>query len=132
MILEELLKNPETEVLFEELEKNKKNEEICRNIISEINNRLANNDFTFTNKYIKYLYVYMFLCNKYEFVDTLNSLIEDEKFVELLDKTNIEGSMIPSLTMNCNKPRRLIMSHSLKIKNSVLNGDNLLSSTDIL
>lgn len=109
MILEELLKNPETEVLFEELEKNKKNEEICRNIISEINNRLANNDFTFTNKYIKYLYVYMFLCNKYEFVDTLNSLIEDEKFVELLDKTNIEGSMIPSLTMNCNKPRRLIM-----------------------
>ena len=74
----------------------------------------------------------MFLCNKYEISDTLDKLINEVSFIELLDKTKIEGSILPSLTDVCQKPRKCLLKNSKKLKNSIIKGDPLLSTEDIL
>lgn len=132
MILEEQIKDPKTENILKRLEETRKDLETSSALISEINKRIENGTFSFNTTNKIYIYIYMFLCNKLEKVETLNKQIKDKKFIEILDKTDIEGSMLLSLTSNCQKPRTTLITNSKKIKESLLKGDNLLDAKDIL
>ncbi len=132
MMLRDELKDLKDKVLFELLEKNKKNCEESKLLLEEINERIKSGNLVFNLKNIDSLYIYMFSCNKYEITEELNKLIEDKNFINLIDKSNIEGSMIPSLTMNCKHPRKNLLTNSIKIKKSILEDDKILSVTDIL
>lgn len=127
-----ILKNKKTELLFEELEENKKNVEYSKEILEEINNRLNDKTFSFNTKNIDYIYIYMFSCNKYSMTEELNKLINNEEFIKLLEKTDIDGSIILSLTSNCHHPRTNLLNNSKKIKTSILKEDRILSTSDIL
>ena len=116
MNLEMLLKNGKVSELFKELEKNKKNSEVSIKILDEINNRLLKKEFEFTNKDTNFIYLYMFLSNKYEIISVLNKLINDKNFIAALDKTRIDASIIPALTYNCEKPRSFLLTNSKKLK----------------
>lgn len=132
MIQEELLKEQTIDSLFKALENQKNNLVNVAIILDEINNRIANGQFSFSRAEKKYLYLYMFLSNKLEKNEILNKLITTSSFIKLLDETDIDGSMIPSLTSNCQKPRTTLITKSKKLKNSFLKGDNLLNTQDIL
>lgn len=131
MVLDDILNNPQNEFLLKSLEENKNNSDIIEKIILEINKRIITSKFNFDQNTKQYIYIYMFLCNKFELVEELNELIEREDFINLLDETDIDGSMLPSLTSNCNKPR-LILMKSRKLKESIIKEDRILSSEDIL
>lgn len=132
MNLEMLLKNGKVSELFKELEKNKKNSEVSIKILDEINNRLLKKEFEFTNKDTNFIYLYMFLSNKYEIISVLNKLINDKNFIAALDKTRIDASIIPALTYNCEKPRSFLLTNSKKLKKAILNDNGLLGAKDIL
>ena len=132
MIQEELLKEQTIDSLFKVLENQKNNLVNVAIILDEINNRIAYGQFSFSRAEKKYLYLYMFLSNKLEKNEILNKLITTSSFIKLLDETDIDGSMIPSLTSNCQKPRTTLITKSKKLKNSFLKGDNLLNAQDIL
>ena len=132
MNLEMLLKNGKVSELFKELEKNKKNSEVSTKILDEINNRIIKKEFIFTNKDTNFIYLYMFLSNKYEILSVLNKLINDKDFIASLDKTRIDASIIPSLTYNCEKPRSFLLSNSKKIKKAIISESGLLNAKDIL
>lgn len=118
--------------LFIELKNNKDNNKIATSIIDEINNRIETGELSFTNDQADEIYLYMYLCNKLEIKDTLNKLINDEKFIKVLDSTKIDGSVLPSLTNICDKPRKCLIKNSKKLKESILKGKGLLSAEDIL
>ena len=120
------------EELFTELKNKKNKSDIAINLIKEINEKIENKTLTFTEQDSDEIYLYMFLCNKYEISDTLDKLINEVSFIELLDKTKIEGSILPSLTDVCQKPRKCLLKNSKKLKNSIIKGDPLLSTEDIL
>ena len=120
------------EELFTELKNKKNKSDIAINLIKEINEKIENKTLTFTEHDSDEIYLYMFLCNKYEISDTLDKLINEVSFIELLDKTKIEGSILPSLTDVCQKPRKCLLKNSKKLKNSIIKGDPLLSTEDIL
>lgn len=120
------------EELFTELKNKKDNNKIATNIIVEINNRIEAGEFTFTNNQADEIYLYMYLCNKLEIKDTLNKLINDKDFIKVLDSTKIDGSILPSLTDICDKPRKCLIKNSKKLKESILKGKGLLSAEDIL
>lgn len=118
--------------LFIELKNNKDNNKIATSIIDEINNRIETGELSFTSDQADEIYLYMYLCNKLEIKDTLNKLINDEKFIKVLDSTKIDGSVLPSLTNICDKPRKCLIKNSKKLKESILKGKGLLSAEDIL
>lgn len=131
MKLEEIT-NQKNEELFAELEKEKNNLDMANNLIDEINKRLQNKKIAFTKQYSKFIYLYMYLSNKLNKIEILNKLINDEDFIKLLDETDIDGSIILSLTQKCLKPRKILVSKSKKLKISLLNGDNILNAIDFL
>lgn len=120
------------EELFTELKNKKNKSDIAINLIKEINEQIENKKLVFTEHDSDEIYLYMFLCNKYEISDTLDKLINDPDFIKLLDKTKIEGSILPSLTDVCQKPRKCLLKNSKKLKNSIIKGDPLLSAEDII
>lgn len=132
MILEEIVKDPKTENILKKLEEVKKDSKYSAALLDEINKRIESGHFSFNTTNQIYIYIYMFLCNKLEKVEVLNKLIKDKKFIQLLDETDVEGSMLLSLTSNCQKPRTVLISNARKIKESLLTGDNLLDAKDIL
>lgn len=132
MILEESFKIQKNENLLKELESNKENLGLATLILDELENRLNNNTFTFNKANINYLYLFMFLCNKTEHISILNTLINNHDFIKLLDSSDIQGSMLPTLTANCEKPRKELLINSKKLKNSILENDELLDTEDIL
>ncbi len=118
--------------LFKNLELNKNNYDISIELISKINEKLEHKTFNFTKNNLNILGTYLYVCNKYQKVDYLNKELNKEEFIKLLDLTNISGSMLLSLTSNCDKPRKLLISNSKKIKDSILIGDELLSLEEII
>ena len=133
-MIQDNLKEQKIDELFNKLEENRNNKEKTINLLTEINERIANKQFSFfpANEEKKFLYLYMYLSNKLEQTTILDTLINDPNFIKLLDTTDIDGSMLPSLTSNLKKPRKTLITKSKKIKNSLLNGDNILNAQDIL
>ena len=78
------------------------------------------------------LYLYLLIATKLSDFETLNRLLNNEDFIKTIDTTKIDGSMIITLTNNCNKPRTLLLTKSTKIKKCLLNGDDLFDSEEIL
>lgn len=120
------------EELFTELKNKKDNNKIATNILEEINKKIESGEFKFSKEHTDELYTYMFLCNKLEIKDTLNKLVKTMEFIKVLDSTKIDGSIIPSLTDICDKPRTELLKNSKKIKESILKNNGILSTEDIL
>ena len=113
------------------------NEELLKNIkdnkdsLVELNKRIEKKKFIFTEDNIDSLYLYLYACNKYEELDTLEKLIKDKSFLELLEKSELNGSMIVSLTNIFANERTSVLKLN-KVKQSIISGDDLLNSEDIL
>lgn len=113
------------------------NEELLKNIkdnkdsLVELNKRIEKKRFIFTEDNIDSLYLYLYACNKYEELDTLEKLIKDKSFLELLEKSELNGSMIVSLTNIFANERTSVLKLN-KVKQSIISGDDLLNSEDIL
>lgn len=105
-------------------------ESISKDIIEEINNRIKNNTIIFNNN-IDDIYLYLYISNKLDIYDGIEYLINDQKFIKVLDKSNIPGSMILNLTKEI-KNRKYLLENSKIIKNSILGKDELLSSENIV
>lgn len=120
------------EELISELNRNKDNSDIATSKLKEINIKLKNKEVEFTSNNTEELYTYMLLSNKLGIKDTLDELINTPEFIKLIDDTNIDGSVLPSLTNICTKPRTCLLKNSQKLKNSIIKGDNILSPEDIL
>ena len=114
------------------LEEKKNDEKTVKELLHEINHRININKLTFKDKEKTYLYLYMLLSNKYNDIKTMNELIEEKEFIQALDRAKINGSTILSLTDKCIKPRTLLLKTSKNIKDSIINSDELLDTTDIL
>lgn len=117
-MIQDNLKEQKIDELFNKLEENRNNKEKTINLLTEINERIANKQFSFlpANEEKKFLYLYMYLSNKLEQTAILDTLINDPNFIKLLDTTDIDGSMLPSLTSNLKKPRKTLITKSIKIK----------------
>lgn len=102
------------------------------NSLKELNKRIENKTFKFDYTTTNKLYIYLYACNKFDELDTLGKLIKDKKFIELLDKSDITGSMIISLTNVFQDNRMTLLTTSKKIKESILNGDELFNKENIL
>lgn len=120
------------EELFTKLKNNEENIDTIAQAINEINEKINSGEFTFNKNHTDELYAYMLYCNKLEIKDTLNKLINDENFIKVLDNTDIDGSIIPSLTDICDKPRTKLMMHSKKLKDTILSENGLISTEEIL
>ena len=119
------------EKLFNELI-NEKDTNKLTSIIKEINQILDTTEYSFNNESTEELYNYMLLCNKLEIKDTLNRLVNNIDFIKILDNTKIDGSVLPSLTQICDKPRECLIKNSKKLKESIIRENGLLSAADIL
>ncbi len=111
------------EELVEELKTNKE-------YLLELNKRIHKGTFKFEDN-IDAIYLYLYACNKFEENDTLEKLIEDDEFLKLLEQTNIQGSMIVSLTNSFVNSRDKILALP-RVKESIIHGDEFLNSEDIL
>ncbi len=132
MIPLETLKNLKTEDLFKRLSDKQETSSNITEILEEINIRLNTKQYSFSSKDSNEIYTYMFLCNKYNYCNILNDLINDIEFIKVLDNTKINGSTILATTAICQKPRRILLENSKKIKNCIHHGDELLDSKYIL
>lgn len=119
------------DILFNEIKENTKEDEI-RDILNQINEVIKDNDYVFTSENGTNIYSYMLLCNKFEIKDVLDKLITKKDFIKLLDKTNIDGGVLPSLTSICTKPREVLLRNSKKLKNSIIKEQSILRVPDIL
>ena len=122
----------EMNYLFESLSKNKNNEKVATQLLDKINNELLSNNWCFNKDNLDKIYPYLYVCNKYQIFEYLEKEINKEEFINLLDLSDIEGSMLLSLTSNLPKPRKTLILKSNKIKKSILNGDPLFSLEEIL
>lgn len=120
------------EELINELKNNKDNPDIATSILNEINTKLENNEIEFQNKHTEEIYTYMLYSNKLGIIKTLDKLINTPEFIKIIDNTNIDGSVLPSLTNSCTKPRTCLLKKSRKLKESILRDGSLLSSSEIL
>ena len=120
------------ENFFKSLDSNKNDEVKSKEIILNINSYLTENKVDYNKFTSEMLYLYMFLCNKYEITEYLDELLEDKIFIKALDSSNISGSTILMITSNCKKPRYVLLSNSNKIRNSILKGDELFTIEEIL
>ncbi len=120
------------EELMSDLKKYKNDNRVATKIINEINKQIENKEIVFNKTHTNELYTYMFLCNRLEIKDTLNKLINDIEFINVLDQTKIDGSILPSLTDICDKPRKCLVENSKKLKQSILKDDGILSAADII
>lgn len=120
------------EELIIELKNNKDNIDIAISILNEINTKLENNEIEFQNKHTEEIYTYMLYSNKLGISKTLDKLINTPEFIKTIDNTNIDGSVLPSLTNICTKPRTCLLKNSRKLKESILRGGTLISTEEIL
>ena len=120
------------EELISELKNNKDNIDIATSILNEINVKLENNEIEFQNKHTEEIYTYMLYSNKLGISKTLDKLINTPEFIKTIDNTNIDGSVLPSLTNICTKPRTCLLKNSRKLKESILRGGTLISTEEIL
>lgn len=120
------------EELISELKNNKDNIDIAISILNEINTKLENNEIEFQNKHTEEIYTYMLYSNKLGISKTLDKLINTPEFIKTIDNTNIDGSVLPSLTNICTKPRTCLLKNSRKLKESILRGGTLISTEEIL
>lgn len=120
------------EELISELKNNKDNIDIATSILNEINTKLENNEIEFQNKHTEEIYTYMLYSNKLGISKTLDKLINTPEFIKTIDNTNIDGSVLPSLTNICTKPRTCLLKNSRKLKESILRGGTLISTEEIL
>ena len=118
--------------IIELLEKSSKDPDKTIELLLELNKRIEDSAFSFDEKNKDHIFTYMLLSNKYKLTESLNKLIDNIDFIKLLDKTNIESSMIPSLTSNCQKPRLKLIMNSKKIKDCLLDPNTLLTTEDII
>ena len=118
--------------LFKELVDNKNNEKKAKTLLAKINSHLLDKSFRFTKENTSMLYPYLYASNKYQETSYLEEKLNTKEFINLLDSTNISGSMLLSLTSNCHKPRLTLLTYSKKIKTSILKGDEILSLEEIL
>ncbi len=132
MMLEELINVGKTTDLFKKLEKNKEDKSISLTLIEEIERRLSKKEYAFTNMDTNYIYTYFLVANKYEHTDYLEKLINDKSFLKVLDKTNIDGGILPSLTSNCSKPRKALLKESNLFRKSILNDNSIFDIEEIL
>ena len=72
------------------------------------------------------------MVNKLEKTVVLNELIKNVNFIKQLDNADIPGSMLITLTDECDRPRNVLLSNSKKIKYSLTKEDELLTPKDIL
>ena len=118
--------------LFKELESNKNNEEKAKKILTKINLHLLDKSFRFNLDNVSMLYPYLYVANKFMVFDYLKTVYNDKEFIKLLDATNIDGSMLLSLTSNFPKPRLALLTYSKKIRKSILKGDEILTLEEII
>ena len=118
--------------LFKELIKNKNDELKAKQALKQINHHLLDKSFRFTKENTDMLYPYLYLSNKFQVTNYLNKLLDTKEFINLLDSTEISGSMLLSLTTNCHKPRLTLLSSSKKIKHSLLKGDELFTLSEMI
>ena len=103
-----------------------------REVIEELNKRITFKKFSFTAQDKKYLYKFLLESNKIGISHVLNDLLKDEEFIQLLDSTEMSGSTIVSLTNFCKRPRKTLLRKSKKIKNSIVNDNDFISTEDLL
>lgn len=120
------------EELINELKNNKDNIDIATSILNEINTKLENKELEFQNKHTEEIYTYMLFSNKLGISKTLDKLINTPEFIKTIDNTNIDGSVLPSLTAICTKPRTCLIKNSKKLKDSIIKGGTLLTTEEIL
>ncbi len=99
--------------------------------LEELNKRIEKKLFKFNDLNIDSIYLYLYACNKFEDLKVLRKLIDDNSFLKLLEQSELTGSMIVSLTNVFQNYRSGILSLD-KIKKSIINGDDLLNSEDVL
>ena len=109
-----------------------KNENNIPFVLDELNMRMDNNNFNFSKKNSDYIYFYFLESNRFMKLDHPNMLIMDDKFIEVLDKSSIDGSTIVALTKSLNTPRKKLIKKCKKVKQSILGKDDLFNSKDIL
>ena len=126
------IKRMSTKTLMFLLESSQDNEKLSKTYFDEINRRINKDRFFFTSENKDSLYLYLLIATKLSDFETLNRLLNNEDFIKTIDTTKIDGSMIITLTNNCNKPRTLLLTKSTKIKKCLLNGDDLFDSEEIL
>ncbi len=122
------MKLNQSELLNVELLNNLKED---KESLIELNKRIERKLFNFTEENIDSIYLYLYACNKYEEYFVLEKLINNDKFLNLLNKSEISGSMIVSLTNAFADNRTKVLALS-KVKDSIINGDELLNSEDVL
>lgn len=125
------ISNMPPKILFYTLDKYRDRTIYSEILVDEINNRIENSKLDLNN-HIESIYLYLIMSNKLNKVSTLNKLIKTEKFINILDNTDIPGSIIISLTDICNRPRKMLLEKSKKIKYSITVNDELFAPADIL
>ena len=99
--------------------------------LEELNKRIEKKLFKFSDLNIDSIYLYLYACNKFEDYKVFRKLIDDNSFLNLLESSTLTGSMIISLTNIFQNVRYNILSLD-KVKKSIINGDDLLNSEDVL
>ena len=129
---ENQVKEMPDKILFYTLDKYRFSSYYSNILLDEINERIKENRLDIINDNLEFIYVYLFMVNKLEKTVVLNELIKNVNFIKQLDNADIPGSMLITLTDECDRPRNVLLSNSKKIKYSLTKEDELLTPKDIL